>query len=136
MPMTRSRLISSAALALALAGCSQSTEGTANRSVWVADGPPVNCISTWQIRTIRVIDDRTIDFETTGRRAYRNNLPISCFGMSLNSGIRHNSRTSQLCSFNTFTVNSFGSAPRGAACRLGRFEPMKRASVPVAPPTP
>lgn len=134
--MTRSRLVCTAFATLALAGCSQSTEGTANRSAWVADRPPVNCISTWQIRTIRVIDDRTIDFESTGRRTYRNNLPISCFGLSFNSGIRHNARTSQLCSFNTFTVNALGSGPRGASCRLGQFQPMKRAPVPVAPPTP
>lgn len=136
MRITRSGLAAAAALSLALAGCSRSDEATANRSVWVADGPPVNCISTNQIRSIRVIDDHTIDFETTGRRAFRNNLPFRCSGLTFNSGIRHNSRTSQLCSFNTFTINSLGSGPRGATCRLGQFQPMKRAPVPVAPPAP
>lgn len=124
------------ASAVALAGCSQDNDGVANRSVWVADGPPVSCISTMQIRSIRVIDDRTIDFETTGRRAFRNTLPFRCTGLTFNNSIRHNSRTSQLCSFNTFTINSPGSGPRGGACRLGQFTPMTRAPVPAAPPAP
>jgi hypothetical protein len=132
--MTRSPL--ACAWALALAGCSQSSDGTANRSVWVADGPPVTCISTIQVRTIRVIDDQTVDFETSGRRIYRNNLPLRCSGLTFNRSISHNSRTSQVCSFNTFTVNSPGLGPRGPSCRLGPFQPMTRAPAPVATPDP
>lgn len=121
-------------LVLALAGCSQDSENVANRSVWVPDGPPVNCISISQLRTTRVIDDQTIEFEMTGRRMFRNNLPFRCSGLSFNRGIRHNSRTSQLCSFDTFTVNSLGTGPRGPTCRLGQFQPFKRGPVPTPPP--
>lgn len=132
--MNRSGLICAAALSLA--GCNQTGQDATNRSVWVPDGPPVNCISTMQLRTIRVIDDRTVDFEMSGRRTFRNTLPFSCSGLSFNRGIQHNSRTSQLCSFNTFTVKSAGTSGRGPACRLGQFQPLKRAPVPDAPPSP
>jgi hypothetical protein len=100
----------------------------------VADGPPVNCISTMQIRTTRIIDDQTIDFEISGRRNYRNTLTNRCLGLNFTSTIRHNSRSSQLCSFSSFTVNTPGVTGRGPACRLGQFQPMKRAPVPDAPP--
>jgi hypothetical protein len=102
----------------------------------VNDGPPVSCISTIQLHTIRVIDDQTIDFEMSGRRAFRKSVPFPCSGLSFNRSIRHNSQTSQLCSFNTFTVNSAGSGVCGASCRLGPIQPLKRAPVPAPQPAP
>lgn len=121
---------------LGVAGCAGPDEGTANRSVWVADGPPTNCISTQQIRTTRVINDQTIDFEMTGGRVFRNELPLRCSGLSFNTRIRHNSRTSQLCSLNMVTIDSFGSGRSCASCQLGPFQPMRRAPAPTAPPAP
>jgi hypothetical protein len=120
----------------ALAGCSGSDDSAANRTVWVADGPPANCISVQQIRTIRVINDQTIDFEMTGGRVFRNELPLRCSGLNFNTRIRHNSRTSQLCSLNMVTIESFGSGRSGPSCQLGRFQPMRRAPAPVASPAP
>lgn len=121
---------------LALAGCSGSNESAANRTVWVADGPPTNCISVQQLRTTRVINDQTIDFEMTGGRVFRNELPLRCSGLSFNTRIRHNSRTSQLCSLNMVTIDSFGAGRSGSSCQLGRFQPMRRAPAPTAPPAP
>jgi hypothetical protein len=131
-----SRLAWPFALAFGLASCAQDNDGTTSRAVWVNDGPPVACISTIQLRRIRVIDDQTIDFEMSGRRVYRNALPFRCSGLGFNAAIRHNGRSSQLCSVNTFTVNSPGFSTRGPACRLGQFQPMTRAPVPAAPPAP
>jgi hypothetical protein len=121
--------------ALLVAGCSGGEPPT-ERTVWVADGPPTNCISTNQLRTIRVIDDRTIDFEMTGRRAFRNTLPFRCSGLMFNTSVRHNSRTSQLCSLNTITPRSPGGGWSGQSCQLGQFQPMRRETIPVAPATP
>jgi hypothetical protein len=129
--MTRPKLAGTAVLLFTLAGCAQSNEGT-SQTVWVADGRPTNCITTNQIRSMRIIDDRTIDFELTGRRVYRNTLPFRCSGLSFNRSIRHNSRTSQLCSLNTITVNS-GVGWGGPSCQLGQFQPLKRVPVPEAP---
>ena len=131
----RRTLMIGAAL-LTLAGCAGSDENAANRSVWVADGTPTNCISTQQIRTMRIINDQTIDFELTGGRVFRNELPLRCSGLSFNSRIRHNSRTSQLCSLNTITLDSFGTGRGGQSCQLGRFQPIRRAPAPVTPPAP
>lgn len=121
---------------LALAGCSGSEDRAANRTVWVADGPPTNCISVQQIRTMRIVNDQTIDFEMTGGRLFRNELPLRCSGLNFNTRIRHNSRTTQLCSLNMVTIDSFGSGRSGPSCQLGRFQPMRRAPAPTTPPAP
>jgi hypothetical protein len=119
-----------------LTGCASSGDSATGRSALVADGPPTNCITTQQIRAMRVIDDRTIDFEMTGRRVFRNELPFRCSGLSFNTSIRHNSRTSQLCSFNAITPASLGSARSGPSCQLGQFQPMQRVPAPTTPPAP
>lgn len=119
---------------VSLAGCAGSGEGTRQQTVWVADGPPVNCITTHQIRSMRIINDQTIDFEMTGNRVFRNNLPFRCPGLSFNQAIRHNSRTSQLCSVNSITVLTPGRGPNGPTCALGQFQPLKRVPVPETPP--
>jgi hypothetical protein len=118
---------------LILAACAGSNDESAPRTVWVADGPPTSCISTMQIRSMRVVDDRTIDFEMTGRRVYRNNLPVRCPGLGFNTAVRHNSRTSQLCSMNSITPRAPGGGWSRAGCPLGQFQPLVRAPVPPAP---
>ena len=45
---------------------------------YVPSGTPVDCISISQIRSSSVRDDRTIDFEVSGKKIYRNSLPNSC----------------------------------------------------------
>lgn len=132
--MKRLAILASATL---LAACTNSDD-QANRNVWVQDGPAVNCISVHQIRSMRIINDSTIDFEVNRNRAFRNNLPFRCSGMSFGRPIQHNSRTSQLCSLNTITVINTGPGPNGPPCQLGQFQPMKRVPAPDAPvaPTP
>lgn len=120
--------------ALVLAGCANS-DSPANRQVWVADGEPVTCIRTSQIRTFRVVNDQTIDFEINRNQAFRNTLPHRCSGLAFGQKIRHNSRTSQLCSMNSITVVNMGSVPNGPTCPLGRFQPMKRVPAPETAPT-
>jgi hypothetical protein len=132
--MQKISLVLVSSVALMLAGCAQDNEGVSRQTVWVADGPPVNCISTNQIRTLRVINDRTIDFEMTGRRVFRNELPITCQGLTFNRGIRYNRRGTQLCSSSSITVNQPGRGWNGPSCPLGRFQPLKRVPAPPAPP--
>jgi hypothetical protein len=113
-----------------LAGCGGNNE-PAQRTQWVPEGPPVACIQTSQIRSMRVVDDRTIDFEMTGRRVFRNDLPMRCPGLAFNTAVRHNSRTSQLCSANSITPRSPGGGWGGPGCPLGRFQPLVRAPAPA-----
>ncbi len=100
----------------------------------MADGAPVNCISRSQVRTFRVIDDQTIDFERNRIQAWRNNLPMRCSGLSFGQKIRHHSRTSQLCSFDTITPVSMGGGSSGQRCQLGQFQPIKRVPAPETKP--
>ena len=117
-----------------LAACAGNNDSPANRTVWVADGPPVNCINRSQVRSFRVIDDRTIDFERNRNQAWRNNLPMRCSGLTFGQAIQVNSRTSQICSFDSITPRSMGSGPNAMRCQLGQFQPMKRVPVPETPP--
>jgi hypothetical protein len=128
-----SRYVPVAALIL-LAGCAGGDDSAANRTVWVADGPPVGCINMNQVRTFRVIDDRTIDFERNRNEAWRNSLPFRCSGLSFGQKVRLNNRGNQLCSFDTITPTSVGGrGPNQMRCQLGQFQPMKRVPVPDAP---
>ena len=117
---------------LLLAACANS-DSPADRSVWVADGAPVNCISRSQVRTFRVIDDQTIDFERNRNQAWRNSLPFRCSGLTFGQAIQVNSRTSQICNLDSITPKSFGSGPNAPRCQLGQFQPMKRVPAPETP---
>ena len=117
-----------------LGGCANGNNDAANRTVWVADGPPVNCINRSQVRSFRVIDDRTIDFERNRNQAWRNNLPMRCSGLTFGQAIQVNSRTSQICSFDSITPRSMGSGPNAMRCQLGQFQPIKRVPAPETKP--
>lgn len=117
-----------------LAGCAGSEDSATNRTVWVADGPPVNCITKAQVRTFRVVDDRTVDFERNRNQGWRNELPFRCQGLTFGTKFRVNSRGSQICNFDSVTPVSMGRAANAPRCQLGRFQPMKRVPVPESAP--
>jgi len=120
------------ALLLLMAACAGG-DNARSPTVMVADGPPTACISTRQIRSMRIVDDQTIEFEMSNRRVYRNTLPFRCSGLGFNQAIRHNSRTAQLCSVNMIMMRAPGGGWSGPSCQLGMFQPMKRVPVPEAP---
>lgn len=122
------------ALGMAIAGCS--SDPNAPRYVWVADGQPVNCINSNQIRGFNVVNDRTIDFEMTGNRRFRNEMPMSCQDLSFGMRIRINNRgTSQLCRGDTISVAgpAASTSPFSRNCPLGQFQPLARVQVPAPP---
>lgn len=119
-------------LCVLAAGCAGSDESSTNRTVWVADGPPVNCITRSQVRTFRVVDDRTVDFERNRNQGWRNELPFRCNGLTFGTKFRVNSRGSQICNFDTVTPVTMARGPNAPRCQLGRFQPMKRVPVPEA----
>lgn len=95
---------------------------------WAPAGPAVNCIQTNQIRSTRVIDDSTIDFDMGGGRLFRNHLPNRCPGLNSNRAFSYSPTGNQLCNVHTITVIQQGGGPsRGATCGLGQFTPMQRA---------
>ena len=88
-------------------------------------GAPQSCIPLASIRETRVRDDRTIDFITSGTRAYRNTLPFACPSLGFEARFSYATSLSQLCSTDTITVlYSGGGLSRGATCGLGQFQPV------------
>ena len=95
---------------------------------YVPSGNPVDCISISQIRSSSVRDDRTIDFEVSGKKIYRNSLPNSCPTLGSEKRFSYRTSQSQLCSVDIITVlyNIGSSLQPGASCGLGTFQPMER----------
>lgn len=92
-------------------------------------GAPVDCVPLHSIRSSHVRDDRTIDFEVSGRQIYRNTLPYSCPGLKSEEKFAYKTSLNQLCSVDIITVlQSFGGGlSQGASCGLGKFQPMEKA---------
>jgi hypothetical protein len=91
-------------------------------------GKAVDCVSISQIRSTRVIDDKTIDFTMVGGKVYRNTLPYSCPSLGFEQRFSYRTSTSQLCHVDTIRVlQSFGGGVQeGAGCGLGKFQPMEK----------
>ena len=90
-------------------------------------GPAVSCVPLAQLRDSHVRDDRTIDFMRDRKRGWRNVLPQECPGLKSADTFSYETSLSQLCSVDIIHVlNQYGgSYQRGAACGLGKFQPIE-----------
>lgn len=92
----------------------------------VGDGEPRTCVELNQIRSTRVQDDRTIDFEMNNGSVLRNTLPNRCPGLGFERAFSYRTSINRLCNVDIVTViNQGGGSPRGASCGLGLFQPVK-----------
>lgn len=80
----------------------------------------VRCISTYRIRSTKVLDARRIVFEV-GRERLVNQLKRDCPGLRFEKRFGYRTRTNQLCRGDIIFVTT--STGRGASCALGSFEP-------------
>lgn len=117
-----------AALALAASAIPSTAGAKEKADGLVPVGEPISCISPIQLRTTRVIDNQTIDFEMNNGTIYRNRLPNNCPGLKSEERFAYRVSTSQLCSVDIITVlQSFGSGlSQGASCGLGQFQKMQK----------
>jgi hypothetical protein len=89
-------------------------------------GPPQSCIPLNQIRETRVRDDWTIDFVSSGDRAWRNALTARCPGLKAENAITYETSLSQLCNTDiVYVLETAGGLHRGPSCSLGQFVPVK-----------
>lgn len=88
-------------------------------------GRPVSCIQLNQIRNQRIRSDSVIDFEMTGRRVYRNTLPMACPRLASEERFLHKTSTNQLCSTDIITVLQSPGLSQGPSCGLGEFQPVE-----------
>jgi hypothetical protein len=114
---------------LTLTGCQQSAQSTTKPSRAPAArvvGEAIGCIPITQIRTSRVHDDFTIDFEMAGGKLYRNTLPGSCPGLGFEESFTYETSLSQLCSVDIiYPLQRTGATlQRGVGCGLGKFVPI------------
>ncbi len=91
-------------------------------------GEARNCLSLTQIRSTNVIDNKTIDFRTSGGKLYRNTLPLSCPSLGFEQRFSYRTSTSQLCNVDIIRVlESYGGGVRETTgCGLGKFQPMQK----------
>ncbi len=91
-------------------------------------GLPVSCISTYQIRSTKIVDDKTIDFEMSGRKTYRNVMSYSCPSLKSEERFSYRPTNNQLCSVDIIRVlnNYGGTLQEGAGCGLGKFQQIER----------
>ena len=124
------RTVSATSLALFALGCAP-VEADGD---FVSDGPPVNvvgepesCIPINRMRSSKVRDDRTIDFEMSGGKVYRNILPSKCPRLGFEEAFTYKTSLSRLCNTDiVYVLESVGGdLRRGAGCGLGDFVPVK-----------
>jgi hypothetical protein len=107
-----------------LAGCAQQPPRTAQ--TMIPAGDPVNCVQISQIRSTRVIDDQTIDFQMRNGTILRNTLPNRCPALGFERAFSYRTSIAQLCNVDIITVVVQGGGPQnGASCGLGMFVPVK-----------
>lgn len=119
------RMMMAAAATALLTGCAPTAGDVADR-VALAEarpvGEPQSCLPLQSIRSSRVRDDRTIDFELVNGQTYRNVLPYSCPGLGFDESFAYDTSLPRLCSLDTITVLQGGGNLRGATCGLGQFQ--------------
>jgi hypothetical protein len=115
---------------LALAGCQNQADSTPKPSKAPAAkvvGAAESCIPIVSIRSSRVHDDQTIDFDLGGGKIYRNTLPHSCPSLGFEEAFTYETSLSRLCSTDIIYVlqRVGGTVQRGAGCGLGQFVPVE-----------
>ncbi len=90
-------------------------------------GEPRSCLNTANIRRSTVHDDRTIDFEYTGGKIYRNTLTRGCTRLGFEEAFTYRTSINQLCRNEIIYVldNVGGELRRGAGCSLNDFVPIE-----------
>jgi hypothetical protein len=112
----------------AISGESVSDRRAKALAAYTPVGKAKDCVTISQIRSTRVIDNKTIDFTMAGGKVYRNTLPYSCPSLGFEQRFSYRTSTSQLCSVDTIRVlQAFGGGVQeGAGCGLGKFQPMEK----------
>jgi len=124
--------------ALALAGCTASSEMQASQAAEAQKdlaavlgdrvaGAPRDCISVTDSDGPQIIDDHTIVYKPLGRTVWRNDLGTSCPGLRPYTTLIVEVHGSQLCRNDRFRVLDPGSSIPNAYCMFGKFTPYEKA---------
>jgi hypothetical protein len=86
------------------------------------------CLDVVRIKETRILDDRTILFETLGGAIYISRLPAPCNGLRIAGGFSYATAISKLCKQEIIKVVEPGSA-LGSSCGMGEFIRVKDVSM-------
>lgn len=90
-----------------------------------ATGNTESCVPMRSLRQSIILDNRTIFFESTGRRGYMNHLPNECPGLLREQRFAYTNSFGSLCRAEIITIlDSFGRS--WGSCGLGDFEEYKQ----------
>ncbi len=79
------------------------------------------CIDASDRSNMRIIDDRTIVYQSVGRRLWRNDLPERCPGLDRDPLLIVEQFGTQLCANDRVRAQDRLSDIPGPYCRLGKF---------------
>lgn len=130
--------ISMTIAALALAGCTASSEMIASQQAEAQKdlasalgdrvaGAPRDCISVSDSDGPQIIDDHTILYKPVGRTLWRNELGSACPGLRPYTTLIVEVHGSQICRNDRFRVLDPGSSIPSAYCFFGKFTPYEKA---------
>ena len=86
-----------------------------------SDAPVVrDCLTTSQVRSTAVLDDKTILFEMRDRSVWKNSLDFGCPSLGFYEAFSYETYGSRLCDMDYIQV--FENGRVGASCGLGKFE--------------
>lgn len=86
-----------------------------------ATGKIQQCVPMRSLRQSIILDDKTIFFESIGRKGYMNHLPIECRGLMREERFAYANSFGSLCRPQIITIlDSFGRT--WGSCSLGSFE--------------
>ncbi len=89
-----------------------------------ATGRVETCVPMRSLRQSIILDNRTIFFESTGRRGFMNNLPQECNGLLRERRFAYANSFGSICNAEIITIlDSFGRT--WGSCGLGQFEEYK-----------
>jgi hypothetical protein len=97
------------------------------------DSEAERCVSLARISSVKVLDNRSIEFRMKGGDVYINILPNPCPGLRPRQPFMYRTSLSELCDLDLITVldqGGFGLRPMGS-CGLGRFYPSLKGNPPV-----
>lgn len=80
------------------------------------------CVSLQQLRHSRILDNKTILFESVGKTAYLNEMPFECPQLKSMDAYAHKTSVNSMCSTDLITVIDTTLDQRLGSCSLGKFE--------------
>ncbi len=127
-----------AVAALALAGCTASSEMLASQQAEAQKelasalgarvaGKPRDCIPVNDSDGPQIIDDHTILYKPLGHTVWRNDLVSSCPGLRPYTTLIVEVNGSQICRNDRFRAIDPGASIPGAYCMFGKFTPYEKA---------